>query len=98
MWLKHLKSLLAIGATRERVLAGAVSSLQEALRLAHQLQAVVADQTAMIHRYDKLIAELSAPKSEHADAGPDRRLNCEKAMAFRCRDANIQQGRDNHWN
>jgi hypothetical protein len=96
MW-RHLKKFLRIGATT--VLGESLlQTAQQALTLVQQQSALLADYRLIVQRYEKLNAELSALKREHADAGPDRRLNCEKAMAFRCRDANIQQGRDAHWN
>jgi hypothetical protein len=44
------------GATRNRALAGALGSLQEAQRIVDQLQEVIASQTVIIHRYENLQA------------------------------------------
>jgi hypothetical protein len=94
VWKKFLRR---IGIGRTKVLAGALSSLQEALRLSHDLQAIITSQTALIKRYEKLESERPKAPINGADAsGP--RLLCEKAQGFRCRDANIQCGKDMHWN
>jgi hypothetical protein len=75
-----------------------LQTAQQALTLCQQQSVLLADYQIIVQRYEKRVAELSAPKGWCADAGPDRRLNCEKELEFRCRDANIQQGCDNHWN
>ena len=59
MWHK-IKSFLRIGATQERVLAGAISALQEASRHADQLLAIISSQTAMLHQWEKINGELLA--------------------------------------
>lgn len=56
------------------LLPSALASLQEALRLADQLQAVIASQTAIIHQHERLSGNLLAampqsPAVVHADAG-----------------------------
>jgi len=92
--------------TKEWKLVGerSLNAAQNSLQIAQDALQTAAELKGIIHKYESLVKEwenlhkenvaASAPKSEHADAGPDLRLNCEKAMGFRCRDANIQMGFD----
>jgi hypothetical protein len=74
-----------------------IEALQEQINQLEQMVSLQKESISTLKQHLAVVEQL-APKNERDDAGPDRRLNCEKAHHFKCRDAIIQQGCDTHWN